>query len=62
MQDIVQRKKVLKKVWDESGEKGDKRKYQAAKRVVAAVKDKAWDKMYEDLDTSQGEKKLFRLV
>ena len=66
VQSSVNRKKAFKKLWDTSAEEGDKRKYQEAKkeakRAVVAAKKRAWDELYSELETPEGENKLFKIA
>ena len=66
VQQIVKRKKILKKEWDRSGREEDKEQYKAAKkeakRAVARARNQAWDELYRELETPEGEKKLFKLA
>ena len=63
---MVKRTKTLKKEWDSSGSQEDKERYKEAKkdakRAVARAKDRAWDELYGELETPEGEKKLFKLA
>jgi exonuclease III len=65
VQNIVKKKKVLRKEWDRTGNQDDKEKYKEAKKeakqIVAEAKSRVWDDLYGELETSEGEKKLFKL-
>ena len=62
----VRRKKELKKKWDTTGRQEDKERYKEAKtdarRAVAVAKDRAWKELFGELETPEGEKKLFKLA
>ena len=66
VQAAVKKKKTLKRVWDTTGDQRDKEVYKAAKanarRKVAQAKSRAWDEIYGELETLQGQKKLFQLA
>lgn len=66
VQRIVRKKKALKKEWDTTESEEDKERYKEAKkeakRAVAEAKNRAWDELYSELETPEGEKKLFKLA
>ena len=66
VQQIVKRKKILKKKWDTSGSEEDKEQYKAAKkeakRAVTRPRNQAWEEVYRELETPEGEKKFFKLA
>ena len=51
---------------DTAWSKEDKERYQEekkkAKRAVAAAKNRTWDELYTELETPEGEKKLFKIA
>ena len=66
MQAAIKTKKTLKRIWDRTGDQGDKQRYKRAKvdarRKVAQVKSRAWDDLYEELESPRGRKSLFQLA
>lgn len=59
-------KKQAKKKWEESREERDKEEYKiknkATKKAVAIVKNRAYDQLYEGLDSKKGQGKIFQLA
>jgi hypothetical protein len=66
VQESIRMKSLAKKEWDskrdEESRQENKAKRGKAKRVVAMAKEKAYDELYERLDTREGEKDLYRLA
>ena len=66
VQRSVSKKKELKKKWDTSGSQEDRERYKEAKReakrTVAIAKDQAWNELFGEMETPEGEKKLFKLA
>ena len=66
MQEVIKAKKVAKKIWETSRRQGDKDRYReankAAKKAVAMNKALAMNELYEELETPEGERKIFRIA
>ena len=65
VQEVIKAKKVAKKIWDASRSQEDKDRYRqankAAKKAVATTKALAMNELYEELETPEGERKIFRM-
>ncbi|XP_067145134.1 uncharacterized protein [Centruroides vittatus] len=66
VQQVFQVKKEAKRKWDRSRTEEDRFAYKTAKReakrVVAQAKAGAYANLYEELDTREGQKKIYRLA
>jgi hypothetical protein len=66
VQTFVKKKTFLRKEWDRTWNQDDEEKYKEAKKeakqIVAEAKLRVWDDLYGELETSEGEKKLFKLA
>ncbi|XP_063589595.1 uncharacterized protein LOC134766592 [Penaeus indicus] len=66
VQKKVKAKKIAKKRWEETKLDHDRENYKEyckeAKRAVAIAKAKAYDRLYEELDTKEGQEKVFKLA
>ena len=66
MQEVIKAKKVAKKIWETSRRQEDKDIYRqankAAKKAVATNKALAMNELYEELETPEGERKIFRIA
>ncbi|CAK9300675.1 unnamed protein product [Gordionus sp. m RMFG-2023] len=66
VQTPIQENKALYKIWYKSKNADDKSRYKKSKRLatkaVARVKSMAYDDMYEDLHTKEGQNKIYRLA
>ena len=66
VQQKAQAKKMAKKRWEVTRLDGDKEYYKQcskeAKRTVAIAKSEAYDNLYEELDTKEGQQKVFKLA
>ncbi|XP_051781551.1 uncharacterized protein LOC127527298 isoform X2 [Erpetoichthys calabaricus] len=66
VQESIQRKRMAKKKWDSQRDAESTQEYKEirckVKREVAKAKEKAYDELYERLDTKEGEKDLYRLA
>ena len=66
VQESIRKKRLAKKRWDMQWDEKSKQEYnqvrRKAKKEVAKVKSKAYDEIYEGLDTKEGETTLYRLV
>ena len=66
VQDIINKKKLAKKSWDRQRDEESHQEYKdmrnLAKIEVAKAKGKAYEELYEKLDTKEGEKDLYRLA
>ena len=66
IQDWVKRKKLAKKEWDKKCDEQSKRKYKEickeTKRRVTNAKNEAYKELYQELDTKEGEKEVYRIV
>ncbi|KAK3574656.1 hypothetical protein QTP86_011565 [Hemibagrus guttatus] len=66
VQDSIQRKRLAKKKWDMDRTEENRQKYKESqrrvKREVSKAKQKAYDELYTRLDTTEGEKDLYRLA
>ncbi len=66
VQEVVKEKKEAKKKWETSGRDEDrvnfKRAKKEAKREVARAKAQAMNEVYEELETPEGEKKIYRIA
>ena len=62
----MRRKKELKNKWDTTGSQEDKERYKEVKKdakcAAAVAKARAWNELFGELETSEGEKKLFKLA
>ena len=65
VQESIRKKRLAKKRWDIQRYEESKQEYKEmrreAKKGVAKAKSKAYDELYEGLDTKEGEKTLYRL-
>ncbi|KAK3548743.1 hypothetical protein QTP70_018475 [Hemibagrus guttatus] len=66
VQDSIQRKRLAKKKWDMDRTEENRQEYKElrrrVKREVPKAKQKAYDELYNRLDTKEGEKNLYRLA
>ena len=66
VQEVVKAKKVAKKAWDKYSQQGDRERYDRhkkdAKKTVAQAKAQALNEIYEELETPEGEKKIYRIA
>ena len=66
IQEVIKAKKVAKKIWETSRRQEDKDIYRqakkAAKKAVSTNKALAMNELYEDLETPEGERKIFRIA
>ena len=66
VQEVIKAKKVAKKIWETSGRQEDRDIYRqankAAKKAVAMNKALAMNELYEELETPEGERKMFRIA
>ena len=66
VQECIRGKRLAKKNWDNQRNEEIRQEYKdmchKVKRIVAKVKGKAFDEVYEKLDAKEGEKDLYRLV
>ena len=66
VQEAIKAKKVAKKIWETSRRQEDKDIYRqankAAKKAVATNKALAMNELYEELETPEGERKIFRIA
>ena len=63
---MIKAKKVAKKIWETSRRQEDKDRFRqankAAKKAVATNKALAMNELYEELETPEGEIKIFRIA
>ena len=63
---VVKKKKELKKQWEQTRLQADKveykRKKKEAKRAVAVARAEAASELYEELETVEGQKKIYRIA
>lgn len=66
MQESIQRRKPAKKKWDSQGDEGSRQEHcearQVAKRAVAKAMRQVYDKLYERLESKEGEKDLYHVA
>ncbi|KAK3549270.1 hypothetical protein QTP70_034481 [Hemibagrus guttatus] len=66
VQDSIQRKRLAKKKWDMDRTEENRQEYKElqrrVKRKVSKAKQKAYDELYTRLDTTEGQKDLYRLA
>ncbi|XP_066982162.1 uncharacterized protein [Macrobrachium rosenbergii] len=66
MKEAVKAKRDAKKIWEKYGQHEDKERYQRhkkeVKKEVAQEKARASDEMYEELEISEGERKIYRIA
>ena len=66
VQESIRKKGLAKRKWDSQRDEESRQEYKEwrrkAKREVAKAKKKAYDELYEKLDTKEGEKDLYRLA
>ncbi|KAG2465922.1 CFDP2 protein, partial [Polypterus senegalus] len=66
IQESIQRKRMAKKKWDSQRDAESRQGYKEirhkVKRKVVKAKEKAYDELYERLDTKEGEKDLYQLA
>ena len=66
VQDSIQTKKLAKITLDKDNNEDNKAAYKTAKKEaknsVAIAKARAYDRLYADMDTTEGEKKVLRMV
>ncbi|KAK3557054.1 hypothetical protein QTP70_024466, partial [Hemibagrus guttatus] len=66
VQDSIQRKRLAKKKWEMDRTEENRQEYKVlqhrVKREVSKDKQKAYDELYTRLDTTEGEKDLYRLA
>ena len=63
---VKTKKTLIKRIWDRTGDQGDKQRHKRAKadarRKVAQAKSRAWDDLYKELESPRGRKSLFQLA
>ncbi|KAI5630562.1 hypothetical protein C0J50_7584 [Silurus asotus] len=64
VQESIRRKRLAKQKWDRQSDEKSRPEYKEmqVKRDVAKAKEKAYEELYERLDTKEGEKDLYRLA
>ena len=66
VKDATKRKKEAKKRWEETQMEEDRMAHKEAnklaKKIVAIAKDRAYDQLYQELDTKEGQGKIFKLA
>ena len=66
VQKVITAKKMAKKIWETSRRQEDKDRYReankAAKKAVATNKELAMNELYEELETPEGERNIFRIA
>ncbi|KAK3575081.1 hypothetical protein QTP86_019740 [Hemibagrus guttatus] len=66
VKDSIQRKRIAKKKWDMDRTEENRQEYKESqrrvKREVSKTKQKAYDELYTRLDTTEGQKDLYRLA
>ena len=66
VQESIRKKRLAKKRWDmqrdEESKQGNKEIRREAKKEVAKAKNNAYDKLYQEWDSKEGERTLYRLV
>ena len=66
MQESIRKKRLAKKRWDIQRDENSKYEYKEmrreAKKEMAKAKSKAYDVLYEELDTKEGETTVYRLA
>ena len=66
VQESIQTKKLAKRTLDKDNSEENKAAYKTAKkeakRNVAIAKARAYDRMYADMDTTEGQKKVLRMA
>lgn len=66
VKEVVKRKKEAKKKWETSGGEADRVSFKTAskeaKRAVAQAKAKAGDDLYGELESSEGQKKIYNIA
>ena len=66
VKDATKQKRETKKRWEDTQMEEDhiahKEAKKLAKKVVAIAKDRAYDQLYQELDTKEGQGKIFRLA
>ncbi|KAI5615215.1 hypothetical protein C0J50_10889, partial [Silurus asotus] len=66
VQESIRRKRLAKQKWDTQSDEKSRQEYklmrQQVKRDVVKAKEKAYEELYERLDTKKGEKDLYRLA
>ena len=64
--EVIKANEVANKIWETSRRQEDKDRYRqantAAKKAVAATKALAMNKWYKELETPEGERKIFRIA
>ena len=66
VQEIIKQKREAKKGWDLKRDEDSRRVYKESRRLakkeVAKAKEKAYEELYDRLETKEGEKELYRLA
>ena len=66
VKDATKQKREAKKKWEETQTEEDQRAHREAnklaKKIVAIAKDRAYDRLYQELDTKEGQGKIFKLA
>ena len=66
VQEVIMAKKVAKKRWETSRRQDDTDRYRqankAAKKAISTTKALAMNELYEELETPEGERKIFRIA
>ena len=66
VQEVIKAKKVAEKIWETSRRQEDKDRYRqankAVNKAVATNKALAMNELYEELETPEGERKIFRIA
>ena len=66
VQEVIKAKKVVNKIWETARSQEDKNSYRqankAAKKAVATTKALAMNELYEELETPEGEIKIFMIA
>ena len=66
MQESIRKKRLAKKRWDMQRDEESKQEYKEmrpeAKKEVAKANNNAYDELYEEVDTREGERTLYRLA
>ena len=66
VKEATKRKKEAKKRWEETQMEEDRMAHKEAnklaKKIVAIAKDRAYDQLYQELDTKEGQGKIFKLA
>ena len=62
VQESIRKKRVAKKRWDMQTDEDSKQKYKEMRREAKIEVAKAYDELYEGLDTKEGEQVVYRLA